>query len=214
MNNMQYVVTGMPRSGSTVTWQILDHIVRHDQPESGLLRSHGFIELEEDFIVFACYRDFRDVVLSFSNIYNMGVPQVIKHDMYRTPMNGLRQQKNEYENHPRCHFIKYEDYFPDNIPKLVAKIYHSAGLYKHLDISDSEFSGFCNLVAEKFSLENAKVISDKYKDFTRVDPKSMIHGNHITADGKIGKWKDETSPSIIGAFQTIKPDLQEFGYED
>ena len=69
-------------------------------------------------------------------------------------------------------------------------------------------------IAERYSLEKAKVISDKYKDFSRIDPKSMIHGNHITSDGNIGNWKKIISAKDAGALESLRPLLKEFGYED
>ena len=204
---MQYVVTGMVRSGSTVTWQILDDIVRLYLPQCGLLRSHGFIELEDDFIVFVCYRDFRDVVISIAQIYNFTIPQAAKHCAFVTPMKALSEQKAAYWDHLRCHFIKYEDYFPNNIPKLVAYIYEAAGLTPVEDY-------YPEYIAEKFSLQKAKIISDKYETFDRVDPKSMIHGNHITSDGNIGNWKKVVSAKDAGTLESLRPFLKEFGYED
>lgn len=215
MSDMQYVVTGMVRSGSTVTWQILDYIVRYDKKESGLLRAHGCIELEDDFIVFACYRDFRDVVISIAKIYNLSISQATKHTAFTNPMKGLLQQKQQYWNHPRCHFIKYEDYFPNKIPQLVAYIYKATGIHTSHDLFEfPEYKIFCELIAEKFSLEKAKIISNKYKTFDRVDPKSMIHGNHITSGGNIGNWKNIQNAKDAGALEALKPSLEEFGYEN
>lgn len=212
MNDMQYIVTGMVRSGSTVTWQILDDLVRTDLSQCGLLRAHGFIELEDDFTIFVCYRDFRDVVISISKIYSLTISQTIKHGAFITPMKALVKQKEQYWDHPRCNFIKYEDYFPDKIPELVAYIYAATGLKE--DYFDREYKVLCGLIAEKFSLEKAKIISDKYKTFDRVDPKSMIHGNHITTNGNIGNWKNIISAKDAGALESLRPFLQEFGYED
>ena len=69
-------------------------------------------------------------------------------------------------------------------------------------------------LVEKFSLQNAKKIADKLVDFDNVDAETMIHGNHITSDGKSGGWKNVINTHNIQVMNSVKPYLREFGYED
>ena len=119
MSKKFVAITGMSRSGSTFIWQIVNNINKFS-----IKRSHFFCN---NFIIaFVTYRDFRDVLVSWSKSHKQTIPEIFnkrKRECFHSYLENLLKQKEAHWNCPQCYFIKYEDYFPNNTKALVEYIY-------------------------------------------------------------------------------------------
>lgn len=220
-------ITGMVRSGSTFVWQVIRNIGggEVEYPNSAMAITNKFsiyrtcCFFDHTDITFVIYRDFRDVLVSWSKLHNSTIQEIFflnRAECFQSYLRNLLRYKKEYWNDPNYYFIKYEDYFPNNTKDLVEYIYTSLECVPN----ENEY----DLVCEKFSLEKAKIVADKYDELQKKnrpktslpnhDKQTRIHGGHITNNGEAGIWKQYMdNVEIMNIFDSLKYDLEEFGYK-
>lgn len=94
---------------------------------------------------------------------------------------------------------------PDKTEKLINFIFDKIKIYNDF-LTEIELKN----ISHKLSIDNNKKISDKFKNFNDYDNNFLIHGNHITSDGKSKNWKDDTFNKNI--MERITPMLKKLNY--
>ena len=193
---MKIVQYGIPRSGTTVIWQILSKLF----PKTKIIKTHSFISNADKVVV--CVRDFRDILISqyitnsekkkkmqvvdlkltkfkSKKIVNPIVTkQIIKKYSNKIIRNEkiLQRYINYYKNNCIC--LKYENFF-ENFEFVFKE------LENFFDIKIDDDSK-CNISTE-CNIEKNRKIAHKLKDFNQWDINSLILGPHIL-NGKPGNW--------------------------
>jgi hypothetical protein len=199
---------GVPRSGSTLIWQICDAIY------PGLvIKTHDAVDTGGKSIL--SVRDPRDTLVSrwqirlakqglsaapkMTNGQIIGGADVIKRDLGKLMAFIAAQDDPE-----RMLIIRYEIAFFEGNLKLIRQLKK----FLNVDLSrgqEEEFAG-------KFSIANNKKISEQLASFDEYDDKSHIHGNHING-ARPGKWRDFiTLPQQHIVEKLFKEELIFFGY--
>ena len=195
-------IAGIARAGGTFIWQIVNNINKFS-----IKRTHNFCN--DQNITFVTYRDFRDVLVSWSKSHEQSIQQIVSLnslESFNHYLKDLLKTKKEYWDNSNYHFIKYEDYFPNNTKSLIEYIH----IALECELNNKEYDILC----EKFSLKNAKAIANKYATFTKYDEHTKIHGRHITNNGEIGAWQQYISDvEIMKIFNSLSIPLKEFGYQ-
>lgn len=201
-------ITGIPRSGSTLVFQICRQIIadglsaRYKHKTNGIFRTHGYVVPGSTFNknIILCIRDPRDAILSYSKLrneenYPLKMEQWFKY---------IKETISMYQNSgiDGYHVFRYEFFHPNNLMEMYKTICEIMEAEQ-----DVEYGRF--LLEEKFSLQNAKRVSAELQNFDKYD-KDMIHGMHVTNDGKIGGWKNELDSVLL---ERVIPYVKELGYE-
>jgi hypothetical protein len=197
---LEFVCYGLPRSGSTLVFQLIAGIY----PE-GVAKTHGYCRHPVKTAV--TYRDFRDIVVSSwraKDPANAGrrmtldeversarwcKGQIALLDKYCARADACVLQYEKFANAPLTIFSAVEQKFGVKVPKEQAEE-----------------------LVEKYSLEENKRISDKLGRFKAYDKKTLIHGNHIY-NGAVGGWSgfvDEQGASLLE--KILGPYLRRYGY--
>ena len=199
-------ITGIPRSGSTLVYQICRQIIidkkskRYRHPANSIFRSHRLLVPGETWNknIIVCLRDPRDAILSFSKLRFNG-----KRMNLNEWLKSLVDTTTMYKEKDRdgYHIFRYEFFYPDNLIEMYKEI---------CSIMDSDFDvDYYNELIQKFSLENALNVSMSLGDFSKINNDNMLHGQHVTNSGKIGGWKTELSQDLL---ELVNPYLKELGY--
>lgn len=218
--NITVVSSGIPGSGSTFVYRVCKFI-GENIGAFNIKKRHGILSkdslTDKKHIYLTTFRDPRDIVLCFANrLYKSNNPEfqaraykrfgrIFKRANY---INKLLESKDS--GNKNIHFFKYEDFFCGNEELLVKKIIDV--LYQHskcgalLELNATD-------IANKFSLKSAKQIADKYSNFMPFDKESLIHGRHVTAEGR-STWRVYMPESLSSK---IKEEcclyFDKFGYE-
>lgn len=230
---------GMPRSGSTLQFQITAQLVEDAglgkriewarpaefgrlrkqyqyDPSWKVFKTHTCTErIEKEFRrgnakgVY-CYRDLRDVVVSTMRKFDMPFEKL-------WTMGFLEDRFREYQTWtalPHVLVSKYENMMAD-MPGEIAKIAAHFGI--------AVDAAKCAMLATEYSLERQRErIEDAKKrgelrqgpvDGVLFDPQSNLHANHIQG-GKIAGWKEFLSTEQIERIEAKAADwLGAHGYE-
>ncbi len=165
------VMCGIPRSGSTLVWQILQEVF----PNQRIHKTHPDLWETDGSIVVISIRDPRDVAASLlrvrlsraggglDGITNDDVATVLR----RTQLSFDRL--NLILKGPHIPFLRYEEFYNDY--SIIYKVIEEA-----FGIQVAE----CDQIRinERFSLKENKKRADKLENFSKVD-KDEIHGDHI-----------------------------------
>jgi hypothetical protein len=233
---------GMPRSASTLQFQIVSKLVEearkgqriewaehYDFPKirakyreyQGWKVFKVHIPTEEILSEFDrnnakgiyIYRDIRDAVVS--NIRRLGIESNMpkRKEMIGKWCKKWIKYHNQWTAFPQTMVSRYET--------TVGDIFHEVQrIAAHLDISLTHAE--CRQIADEFSLEKQVRRIEKMKNEslpklgdrneTVIDPHSLLHSNHIYS-GKNGQWKDFLSPDELNAVNNlITPWLKKKGY--
>jgi hypothetical protein len=207
----QYHIAGMECTGSTLVWQFVTAVTgrRAKKIHHYVKRGNG--------VFFVSYRDPRDIMCSFAKRQLKG--HVKKYGMEEALLKAFHIMFEKFNRHRdliefqsdskqggKIYLIKYEDYFCGNEHKLLNLLLNKMG--KTMDEKKK-----ADLV-KKYSIEENKKRSAKFSGFGQYDKKTFIHGNHISADGKVGVWREVFTDKVrklvkerLGQF------LIDFGYE-
>lgn len=201
---MMVTVSGMESAGSTAVWQMIHELGLYVTKEHGYTASHG------GHLVFATLRDPRDVVASLWRRECLGKRS--DSDNYAFAcwryIRDRFQQMKRYENDSNATIIRYED-FINNPGATLDTICNTLGI----DILEERRAK----ILEETSLEKNKQRSSVMRGFHEWDKTTLIHGNHISSNGKIGSWKDlvpELKPETVDKIETeAREFLVYFNYE-
>lgn len=196
-------VSGMESAGSTAIWQMIQQL---GVPVKKL---HGYSS-DPNRVTFATLRDMRDVITSLWRRECLGT----KNDPDNYALGCLRyvqprfEQMCAYEGNSNAVIIRYEAFVADPgvILDLVAK-------KLRVDLTHerrAEILDYCSLQKNK---ERAATMTD----FTEWNKENLVHGNHISTDGKMGSWQDLAATLKPETVQLIEDGAREFlvhfGYE-
>lgn len=210
-NPTKCCIAGMESTGSTYVWQLVTAV-------SGRKARKIHHYVRGNCMFFVSYRDPRDIICSYARRLLRGkikkegmeealikAHQILFHEFRR--QDDLGEYTSDTKLKKKVFLIKYEDYFGGNEHELLDFIIKKIGG----NFSDKRKEKILN----KFSIENNKKISNKFPGFGKWDNRTLIHGNHISADGKIGVWKSLFTEKVC---KLIKKDLGQFlidyGYEE
>lgn len=203
MNNNQITIQfGVPRSGSTLIYQIMKKALSNP-----VRKIHSFNRADK---IVCTYRDFRDSAISNWRIstnpiprQKITLPELKNNCKYiKTVINSLNQYKKSCPK--KCLFLKYEDFLNN-----YAYIFDSLEKFYKIKINPEKRKEI-----EKYtSIEENRKRSLKFKNFSQWDPDTQIHGLHIYK-GNIGVWKEfimEENINYINNF--FKTELLIWGYK-
>jgi len=176
----------IPRSGSTLIWNMIK--LFSDSP----LKVHSASELEkslDNYRFITTIRHPLDVACSIISVLNLDFDKIgLTQSIKKIQSHSLVDLKNIIENQDSI-ILRYENFVND---------YEYA--FKKIEC----FFGFPvssekkDLFKNKFSLHNVKLISEEQNIFKNYDPKTLIHGNHISSrNGKISSYKECLSSELI-----------------
>jgi len=206
-----YCIAGMECTGSTLVWQFVTEI---SGKKAG--KAHSYKKSNNN-IFFITYRDPRDVLCSFTrrqhagHIKKYGIEAALIH-AFNVMFEKFKRHEDLIKYHDeskrsdRIHLIKYENFFCGNEDKLLELILKK--MNKSLN-NEKKWA-----LIKKYSIEKNKKRSEKFSGFGQYDKKTYIHGNHISANGKVGVWEEIFTEKVkelvkkkLGKF------LIDFGYE-
>tara|TARA_R100000005_G_C4929367_1_gene159075 strand:+ start:261 stop:881 length:621 start_codon:yes stop_codon:yes gene_type:complete len=177
------LVCGMYRSGTTFIHEMLKQVVSKVDANYELKKPHlgwgrRLKPLEDDILIY-CYRDVRDIIVSYCQ------SRKFTYDSFKIHANNpqsliykLIDLDDRVRSHPTNKLtLRYEtDIFGKEL-EVLNKITNLIGI-----------DGRYNLeVSNNFKIEKIKKITDKIEKFKH--SVSNWWPNHVT-DGKSGKWKD------------------------
>ena len=212
---MRIIVTGLPRSGSTLLWQIINEI-RTIKPNLmiNLVREHGGANTELYDVIFITYRDIREIMVSLVNSHsNEDNEDLTFREKLIITLNNptvnyyISEFEKLYElriNNPKIIAVKYENYLPTDIEGYIKYVTEDIIKLTYEEIK---------MISNKFSLKNNKLVMKSFEDFSQYDPKTMIHGNHITSNGEHDTWKKYFDSDLVEAINPkIKMLIKKLGY--
>jgi hypothetical protein len=180
------VMCGIPRSGSTLVWQIVSEVtgLTIEQTHPLYVRENGWNLRGTKLII--TYRDPRDLATSLYRVrLSRGGPGVggedgLKCVIHRAKLYFDAARTFRGEGHL---FLRYED-FVDDRSVVFAGIKELTGI----DVAPDERAR----IVEKFSLEANRARAARLPDFNVID-KNGIHGDHI---GPVvhGSWRSWLPP--------------------
>lgn len=197
------IVSGMESAGSTAIWQMIKELGLEVSKEHGYTPS-------DNCVVFATIRDVRDVITSLIRRECLGKMNDI--DSYALGcMNYIAPrfyQMSRYELDVNASLIRYESFIANPGSTLDAICSRM-----EIEISPDRRAE----ILENCSLEKNKERAAAMQDFTQWDKDSLIHGNHISSNGKIGSWEELAKTLKPETVKTIEDNsrgfLIHFNYE-
>ena len=171
------VVCGIPRSGSTLVWQIFQEVFIGQK----VLKSHPDIWVPNDHVIILTIRDPRDIVASLYRVRlsRSGEENGTMHDLENVikRMEINFQAAEDLMKTPH-HILIYEEFYHNHDPvyNLIEK-----------EFKTKVSKNARTLISEKFSLRENKKRADKLRDFNEVDD-MQIHGDHL-GNVSPGHWK-------------------------
>jgi hypothetical protein len=212
-------IFGVPRSGSTVIYNIVDYLYGG----CVLPQKHDYFEdCATLYKTIATYRDFRDSCTSQWRAYHAGFDeekdrrQIPRGDLIAHARNqiitveSLNRLKVDAEQGRDVLFLRYEDFFDNDIGDLNFDfIFKNLQTFLDIEITEEQ-RGY---IKQNFSFKSQKKFSKQYKDFHEFDEKRHIHGHHLYK-GKTGTWRELVPEEYHGILNDIlRSSLLEWGYE-
>ncbi len=200
-SDLEFVCYGIPRSGSTLVYQLISGIY-----PQGVAKTHRYCPHRVKTTV--SFRDFRDVVVSLWRRSNpMKLEQGMTDDDVKKFTATCRQRIEEldryFERGGICP-LRYEEFAPN--PALVFSALERA--YGIIVAPEKAAA----LIAES-SIEKNAAIAQKLASFKSIDPASQIHGNHIYR-GEVGGWRQFVSGEAAERLEELlREPLLRYGYE-
>src|SRR5437763_130993 len=188
--DLEFVCYGIPRSGSTLVYQLISGIY----PE-GVAKTHRYCPHRVKTAV--SFRDFRDVVVS---LWRRSDPANVDRQMNEADIEkfaGLCQDRvkelNRYFDRGDICPLRYEDFAtkPSTVFEAVEKTFG-------IVVSPEKIAELVN----QHSLERNREVSERLSSFKQIDPESQIHGNHIFR-GEIGGWRQFVSDRDAGRLELL-----------
>ena len=197
---MNLTITGLPRSGSTLIWQIINEISIIRGIDIKISKEHGDTNYMNNNIIILTYRDIRDVIISLVNShygsskyddksFDEKINMVIHENWFNDYLEGFLKLYNGGNHSNKIIPVRYEDFLPNNVDKLTLFLFNQIkNHYKLKELNNIEL----DKIVKKFSIENNMKISEELKDFQKYDSTTLIHGNHITSNGSSNNWSSVT----------------------
>jgi|GEM_PF-2434217 len=200
-SELEVVCYGIPRSGSTLVYQLISGIYLQ-----GVAKTHRYCPHRVKTTV--SFRDFRDVVVSLWRRSNPArLDQGMTDDDVEKFTATCRQRIEEldryFERGSICP-LRYEEFAPK--PALVF-----SALERAFGVAVAPDKA-AQLIAES-SIEKNAAIAEKLGNFKSIDPASQIHGNHIYR-GEIGGWRQFVAGGAAERLEDLlREPLHRYGYD-
>jgi hypothetical protein len=199
-SELEFVCYGIPRSGSTLVYQLISGIY-----SQGVAKTHRYCSHRVKTMV--SFRDFRDVVVS---LWRRSNPTRLHRQMTDEEVEKftgtcrlrIEELDRYFERGSICP-LRYEEFAPN--PAIVfSALERTFGV----EVAPEKAA---QLIAQ-YSIEKNAAISQKLDSFKSIDPASQIHGNHIFR-GEIGGWKQFVSGRPAERLEELLHDpLRRYGY--
>src|SRR5205807_3293258 len=198
--DLEFVCYGIPRSGSTLVYQLISGIY----PE-GVAKTHRYCPHRVKTAV--SFRDFRDVVVS---LWRRSNPAKVDRQMNQGDIEkfaGICQDRvkdlNRYFDRGGICPLRYEDFASKH-----AAVFEALEKAFDIVVSPEKITELVN----QYSLERNREVSQRLRDFKQIDPESQIHGNHIYR-GEIGGWRQFVGDRDAERLETLLQEpLRRYGY--
>jgi len=197
---LEFVCYGIPRSGSTLVYQLISGIY----PE-GVAKTHRYCPHRVKTAV--SFRDFRDVVVS---LWRRSNPTKVDRQMNQADIEkfaGICQDRvkdlNRYFDRGGICPLRYEDFAtkPATVFEAVEKTFG-------ITVSPEKITQ----LVDRYSLERNREVSQRLGGFKQIDPESQIHGDHIYR-GEIGGWREFVRDRDAEWFELLLQEpLRRYGY--
>jgi hypothetical protein len=200
-SELEVVCYGIPRSGSTLVYQLVSGIY----PE-GVAKTHRYSSHRVKTTV--SFRDFRDVVVS---LWRRSNPTAVDRQMTEqevdkfagTCRSRIEELDRYFERGGICP-LRYEEFAPNPAAVFLA-------LEKTFGVTVPPDNA-ARLI-DNYSMEKNAEIARKLGSFKSIDPGSQIHGNHIFR-GEIGGWRQFVSGAPAQRLEDLlREPLLRYGYE-
>lgn len=222
------VAYGIPRSGSTLIYQVLCQIF----PDRNIVKAHHYLYAEKLARVVMCRRDLRDVMISQWRVAKdlEGKEFVAKQAKAaapeRTPKStALRPMTDQEVRFGAQEILKqiegpYKQYLKIDTGAVIKLAYEN--YFENFSYLFSELEKFFDInidaatrarIEQSCSLAANRSRADSLQGFQEFDPKTQIHGGHIHS-GEIGFWKSFLTPAQVAiANGILGPTLEMLEYE-
>jgi len=174
------VMCGIPRSGSTVVWQILDSVF----PKMNIPKTHPIDWEPDGSMVIASVREPHDVAASLLRVRMSRYRderEVVDDDIVTVVRRTIMSFNllEEMLVGPHAPILRYEEFYNDHSP-IYKMIEDTFGIITPPNIQ--------HRISGKFSVEQNKKRADVLESFNEVD-RYQVHGDHI---GQVvpGYWKE------------------------
>lgn len=200
-SDLEVVCYGIPRSGSTLIYQLVSGIF----PE-GVAKTHRYCSHRVKTTV--SFRDFRDVVVS---LWRRSNPDAVDRKMTEqevqkfggTCRSRIEELDRYFERGGICP-LRYEEFVP-NPAVIFSAIEKTFGITVPAEKAAK--------LIDDYSMEKNAEIARKLGSFKSIDPASQIHGNHIFR-GEIGGWRQFVSGASAQCLEDLlREPLRRYGYE-
>ena len=199
----EYLHCGLPRSGSTVVWQIMNEVVPNK-----IIRSHEFYDVCPLLYSFkkivCCVRHPYDVYSSLLRTATKSSPGQVEKEFekYMNEMKKwlfLEKLKMSFSTMisgvPDVLYVKYEDFYGRDRERVDYVLN-----YLESDLADREKDH----IAQKFTVSKNIERASDLSGFEEVDADSQIHGNHVgEKKGKVfaSSLDEETKQKIQETYE-------------
>lgn len=179
-----------PRSGSTLVWQILDHLfedpnyTKYKWTHPNIVQKTHTLDYSllnnNSCFFFTTLRNPIDCMVSFMIVYKHAFTKDNLDKNIASYLNYFSLMKL-VESSNNSVILRYDEFYEDNnvIYNAIERAFEI-----HID------SKLRNEMNEKFSKKNNKKIAESMKDFSEVKQDSFIHGDHFNST-KISYWKEK-----------------------
>jgi hypothetical protein len=198
--DLEFVCYGIPRSGSTLVYQLISGIY----PE-GVAKTHRYCPHHVKTAV--SFRDFRDVVVSLwrrSNPVNANRQmKPVDIEKFANLCQDRVEDLNRYFDRGDICALRYEDFAtkPAIVFEAVEKTFG-------IRVSPEKIAELVN----QYSLERNREVSQRLRGFKQIDAGSQIHGNHIFR-GEIGGWRQFVRDRDADRLESLLDEpLRRYGY--
>lgn len=200
-SDLEVVCYGIPRSGSTLIYQLFSGIF----PE-GVAKTHRYCSHRVKTTV--SFRDFRDVVVS---LWRRSNPDAVDRKMTEqevekfggTCRSRIEELDRYFERGGICP-LRYEEFVP-NPAVIFSAIEKTFGITVPAEKAAK--------LIDDYSMEKNAEIARKLGSFKSIDPATQIHGNHIFR-GEIGGWRQFVSGASAQCLEDLlREPLRRYGYE-
>ena len=206
INKKDVVMSSIPRSGSTVSWQVIQmgstgRVTKYHRYVAG--NSHVIYNIRHP----------KDIFLSLKRIRINDSEELRRHDVILREMEICCDDYERFISDSKAGrpvlILRYEDWYED-VNKLVRKISD----FMSLEWTDDQILK----VSRNCNIESNMKRSSRSKSFRQVEHFSHIHGDHIGPDmGCIDGWKSKSynfnilDQQIIDRIELL---CERFGYQN
>jgi hypothetical protein len=198
----QIIQFGIPRSGSTLVFNVLREIF----PDKRLKKTHSLSSKDLKYPIIASYRHPLDVMASLLQCQNLKVNDAeIKKQLFLLYKNGILDIL-EFKDRPNVLLLRYER-FSNDFDYLFSEI------EKFFEI---QIPGQLRASLQStYNIHNVKTSINSDLDFSYHDKKTLLHGRHISKfEGKVYYYKEFFSHNQIDYLaKNLAFFMDEMGYE-